>query len=79
MDKQFSSLLSVVIIPQVVDLIAVKENISEKNAIEEFYDSQVYKVLEREETKVWHYSPLTIYFMWKSEREIGEIAFPEEC
>jgi hypothetical protein len=79
MDKQFSSLLSVVIIPQVVDLIAVKENISEKNAIEEFYDSQVYKVLEREETKVWHYSPLTIYFMWKSEKETGEIAFPEEC
>ncbi len=30
MDKQFSSLLSVVIIPQVVDFIAVKENISEK-------------------------------------------------
>lgn len=79
MDKQFNSLLSVVIIPQVVNLIAVKENISEKNAIEEFYDSQVYKVLEREETKVWHYSPLTIYFMWKSEKETGEIAFPEEC
>jgi hypothetical protein len=79
MDKQFSSLLSVVIIPQVVDLIVVKENISEKNAIKEFYDSQVYKVLEREETKVWHYSPLTIYFMWKSEKETGEIAFPEEC
>lgn len=79
MDKQFSSLLSVVIIPQVVNLIVVKENISEKNAIEEFYDSQVYKVLEREETKVWHYSPLTIYFMWKSEKETGEIAFPEEC
>ena len=44
----------------------------------EFYNSKTYEVLAREETKVWHYSPLTIYTMWKEEKETGEIIFPEE-
>lgn len=77
MDQKFNSILSISLIPQIVSLIAEKENIDEILAINKFYQSKVYEVLSIEETKVWHYSPLTIYMMWKQENETGEIIFPE--
>ena len=40
--------------------------------------STLQELLEKEETKVWHYSPLAIYHIWKNERETGEIELPEE-
>ena len=35
-------------------------------------------LLSKEETKMWHYSPMTIYMMWKHEKETGKVVFPEE-
>ena len=31
-----------------------------------------------EETKMWHFSPLTIFNIWKEEKETGKVVFPEE-
>lgn len=78
MDGKFNSILSIAIIPQTVALIAEKEKIDEMKAMDEFYQSDVYAKLSEEETKMWHYSPLTIYTMWKHEKETGEILYPEE-
>lgn len=78
MDEKFNSILSIAIIPQTVALIAEKEKIDEMKAMDEFYQSDVYAKLSEEETKMWHYSPLTIYTMWKHEKETGEILYPEE-
>lgn len=78
MDEKFNSILSITIIPQTVALIAEKEQIDEMKAMDEFYQSKVYAELSEEETKMWHYSPLTIYTMWKHEKETGEILYPEE-
>lgn len=78
MDGKFNSILSIAIIPQTVALIAEKEKIDEMKAMDEFYQSDVYAKLSEEETKIWHYSPLTIYTMWKHEKETGEILYPEE-
>lgn len=77
MDAKFNAILSIAIIPQVIDLIVNKEKLDDITALKEFYQSKVYSLLENEETKIWHYSPLTIYTMWKHEKEIGEIIFPE--
>lgn len=77
-DEKFNALLSVAIIPQTVSLIAEKEKIDEMTALSEFYRSKTYVVLTTEKTKVWHYSPLTIYTMWKHEKETGELIYPEE-
>ena len=77
MDEKFNSILSIAIIPQTVALIAEKEKIDEMKAMDEFYQSDVYAKLSEEETKMWHYSPLTIYTMWKHEKETGEILYPE--
>lgn len=78
MDEKFNAILSVALIPQVLDLIVNKENIGENDAIIKFYTSKTYELLSNESTKLWHYSPLTIYLIWKSEQNNGEISFPEE-
>lgn len=78
MDEKFNSILSIALIPQIVNLISEKEHINEITAINEFYQSRVYDLLSIEETKIWHYSPLTIYNMWKSEKDTGHIEFPED-
>lgn len=78
MDKKFDSILSIALIPQTVALIVEKEGLDDITAINEFYQSKIYDLLSKEETKMWHYSPMTIYMMWKHEKETGEIVFPEE-
>lgn len=78
MDEKFNSILSIVLIPQVVSLISEKEHLDEISALNEFYQSKVYDLLSNEETKMWHYSSLNIYMMWKHEKETKEVVFPEE-
>lgn len=78
MDEQFNSILSIALIPHVVDLIVQNEGIDDIAAINEFYNSMTYEKLAIEETKMWHFSPLTIYSMWKYEKETGKLEFPEE-
>ena len=78
MDEKFNSILSVALIPQIINLIVEKEELDDINSIEEFYNSKTYEALAKEETKVWHFSPLNIYSMWKYEKEHGEVIFPEE-
>ncbi len=77
-EEKFSALLSLAIVPQVVDIIVREVHLSDIEAINVFYQSETYALLEKEETKVWHYSPLAIYHIWKNERETGEIELPEE-
>ena len=78
MNEQFNTILSIALIPQIIDLIIKNEKIEDTVAIEQFYKSKTYTLLADEQTKVWHYSALTVYEMWKTETETGEIAFPEE-
>ncbi len=66
------------IIPKVIDLIIKNHDIDELSAIEEFYNSKVYRVLEDEKTKIWHFSPLTLYEMYEYEKQNGELYFPVE-
>ena len=78
MDKRFHSILSIILIPQVLDLIVQNEGLDEVSAVNVFYQSRVYSLLSNEETKMWHFSPMTLYKMWKDEKETGEVIFPEE-
>ena len=78
MDEKFNSILSIAIIPQIIDLIVKNEKIDDISAINEFYYSKTYEMLSIEETKMWHFSPMNIYSMWKHEKNTGEIIFPEE-
>ena len=78
-DMQFSTLLRSAIVPQVADLIIKEYSVSDVEAAKMFYNSKIYELLSREETKVWHFSPLTLYNIWKTENETGEIVLPEEA
>ena len=78
MDEKFNSILSIAIIPETVNLIAKNENLDDIAAMNAFYNSKTYELLSDEQTKIWHFSPLTVYMMWKHEMETGEILYPEE-
>lgn len=77
-DEQFCTILGIAIVPQVINLIVDGYSVDAIEASNLFYNSQTYKYLSDEETKVWHLSPLTLYDMWKGEKETGNITFPEE-
>ena len=77
MDEQFKALLSVSLVPQIIRIIIDKESVDENTALNWFYESKTYDSLSDEETKMWHYSPLMIYHIWKKEKETGEVIYPE--
>lgn len=77
MDLKFNAILSVCIIPKVIEEIVNNEKIDDLAAITDFYNSKVYELLSKEETKLWHYSHKTIYMMYSDEKKYGEIIFPE--
>lgn len=78
MEKNRLESLLILIVPQVIQWIVEKSTMDEIEAAEAFYRSRVYSLLEEEETKMWHLSPLTLYHMFEEERKTGEITFPEE-
>lgn len=51
-------------------------NWAEDVAMELFVQSKVYSYLEREETKVWHYSSLMLAQLFNEERA-GKLSLPE--
>lgn len=78
MNEKFNSLLSIAILPYAINLIVKNEKFDDITAINKFYCSKTYEMLTKEETMMWHFSPMTIYTIWKHEQETGELIFPEE-
>ena len=66
------------IVPRLLRMIMEKQSLSEKEALTRLYASELYRQLEREETKLWHLSIPTLYEMWLEEKESGHITYPEE-
>lgn len=76
--KKFESML-MLIVPQIVGLIVSNCGYDEITAAKKFYASKVYSCLEREDTKLWHLSALTLFNMFDEERQTGSFFFPEEA
>lgn len=74
--ESFNALLPL-IVADVVGRIATQESISEQKAAKIFYNSKLYSFLEREETKVWHYSSETLCRLFEEEKQTGKLIFPE--
>ncbi len=74
--KKFEAML-ILIVPQVIALIVEHLKLDELSAARAFYESQLYALLEQEDTKLWHLSPLTLFHMYDEERRTGAITFPE--
>ncbi|MBE5883449.1 MAG: hypothetical protein E7291_03340 [Lachnospiraceae bacterium] len=74
--KKFEAML-VLIVPKVIGLIVENQEMDEVAASKKFYESRVYSLLEEEDTKLWHLSPLTLFNMYDEEVKTGNITFPE--
>jgi len=76
--KKYESML-ILIVPAVVKLITENYSWDEITASNMFYESKVFECLEREDTKLWHLSPLTLFNMFDEEQKTGSFVFPEEA
>ena len=66
------------LVPGILQRLMDEKNISEEKAGSFFYNSELYKKLEIEETKLWHLSSFALYSLLKEELETGKITWPEE-
>ena len=76
--KKFSAVMGL-LVEQIVHLITENYSYDEMTASKEFYCSKVYALLEYEETKLWHFSPLTLFNMFDEEKKTGGFELPEEA
>lgn len=76
-EDQFSAMLAI-IVPPIIDQILKNSNVDDEKAISHFYQSKLYKELADESSKLWHYSPLTLYTMYQDELLTGSYDYPEE-
>lgn len=74
-EKEFESLLYT-ITANTINLIIEQTGWSEDVATERFVRSKVYSQLEKEETKVWHYSTTMLAQLFNDERT-GTRIWPE--
>lgn len=77
-ENQFSAMLAV-IVPPIIEYITKNSNIDDEKSISKFYKSKLYSELSDEQTKLWHYSPLTLYTMYQDELLTGSYDYPEEA
>lgn len=71
----FESLLYT-ITANTVNIIMQNTGWAEDEAMERFVRSEVYAQLEKEETKVWHYSATMLARLFKDE-QAGKLVWPE--
>ena len=74
--EQFAVILPY-ISADLIDMIIKKQNLIENDAIRKLYASQLYAMLEKEETKVWYYSTPMLYSLLEEEEHSGTIHFPD--
>lgn len=66
------------IVPRLIRMLVENHSLTENEALTQLYSSELYRQLEREETKLWHLSVPTLYELWVEEKETGHINYPEE-
>ena len=77
-EDQFSAMLAI-IVPPIIEQIEKNSNVEEEKVISGFYQSKLYRELSDESSKLWHYSPMTLYTMYQDELLTGFYDYPEEA
>ena len=77
-EDQFSGMLAI-IVPPIIEQITKNSNIGDEKAISCFYTSWLNQELSDEESKLWHYSQMTLYTMYQDELLTGSCDYPEEA
>ncbi len=76
MEKDKFSVLLSMITPDIISEIMEKYHLDEDKAMALFHKSELYKTLEKEDTKVWQYSSEMIVELFDREMN-GKLEFPE--
>ena len=76
MNKDRFSALMAVMTPDIIAKIMEKYYLDEDTAMSLFHKSNLYKLLEKEDTKVWQYSSEMIVELLDREKN-GNLEFPE--
>lgn len=74
-EDRFSALMAMMT-PDIISKIMEKYNLDEDKSIASFHKSELYKMLEKEDTKVWQYSSEMIVELFDREKN-GNLEFPE--
>ena len=77
MDKSISPVIAM-ITPGILNLIMEHRGLELEEAADLLYNSQLYKALEDEKTKVWRLGYPLLYDLLEEELTTGKITFPEE-
>jgi len=62
----------------IIESFAEMKNILKKDALDFFYNSKFYRLYEQENTKLWHFSNVTLTDLLNQEITTGKIEFPVE-
>ncbi len=57
---------------EVAGLIAQNRGVSQMDGLRIFLNSRTHEMLEDDEMKLWHFSPLVIFDMWEAEEATGD-------
>ena len=76
-DKNISSVIAM-ITPGIINLLIINKKIDLKHASDILYNSELYKLLEKEELKLWRLGYPILYDLLEEELNTGQIIFPEE-
>ena len=77
MNKSISPVLAM-ITPGIITLLMKNRHLSSDEASNVLYNSQLYKALEDEKTKMWRLGYPLLYDLLEEELTTGKITFPEE-
>ena len=64
------------LIPQVIQIVVEEKHVSSLEAVNLFYNSELYSKLSIEDTKLWHFSAMTLYELFEEEQAVGSINYP---
>jgi hypothetical protein len=61
----------------IVEQLIEEHKMSLEDALEWLYSSQLYALLECEETKMWNYSPQMLLHLLEEEKKTGALILPQ--
>ena len=74
---KFAAILPVVV-GGLVNKIIEEMGLSEDEAFNKLYNSELYDALENEKTKVWTYSVSKLFDLYQKEIEAGKLVLPDQ-
>ena len=77
MNKEQYEAIMPIICNDLVQYISEKQNITLREALFKFYNSKLYELLEKEETKVWCFDKPTLYSLFEEGEQTGVIKLPD--